>query len=136
MDNFMQGDGDLLDKIMAENGIDMKFKKEVKEEEYDENEMEDEGDDYEDNDNKDNKDNIKKESTYKVEIDEYFNFSNIIPINVITVKKINEQLYVLLDFEHYVTKNRLIGFFKSSLFHNFYPKMLIDFYENNLEDNY
>ena len=127
MDNFMQGDDDLLDKILAENDIDMKFKKEIKEEEMD---------DYEDNENKDTKDNIKKESTYKVEIDEYFNFSNIIPINVITVKEINDELYVLLDFEHYVTKNRLVGFFKSSLFQNFYPKMLIDFYENNLEDNY
>ena len=115
MDNFMQGDDDLLDKILAENDIDMKFKKEIKEEEYDENDMEDEMDDYEDNENKDTKDNIKKESTYKVEIDEYFNFSNIIPINVITVKEINDELYVLLDFEHYVTKNRLVGFFKSSL---------------------
>ena len=79
---------------------------------------------------------LRKEHTYQVEVDEHINFSNIIPINVLTVKEINNELYVLLDFEHYVTKNRRNGFFKSSLFRNFYPKMLIDFYENNLEDNY
>ena len=79
---------------------------------------------------------LRKEHTYQVEVDEHINFSNIIPMNVLTVKEINNELYVLLDFEHYVTKNRRNGFFKSSLFSNFYPKMLIDFYENNLEDNY
>ena len=53
-------------------------------------------------------------------------------MNVLTVKKIIDELYILLDFEHYITKKRRNGFFKSSLFLNCYPKMLIDFYESYL----
>lgn len=72
----------------------------------------------------------------KVEIDEYIGFNNIVPLEIITIKNFNGENYVLLEFEHFVTKNKLRGFFKSSLFMNYYPKMLIDYYESNLEDNY
>ena len=73
---------------------------------------------------------------FSVEIDEYGSFTNLIPLNIITVKQFNNISYVLLEFEHFITKKRLKGFFKLSLFMNYYPKMLIDYYESNLEDNY
>lgn len=129
---------DLIDTVFTDKE---KSIKEIEIEDDDDDEVDYEYQNLENEKNKNNvlnnkSEELRKEHSYQIEVDEHINFSNVIPINVLTVKEINNELYVLLNFEHYVTKNRKNGFFKSSLFCNFYPKMLIDFYEMNLEDNY
>ena len=75
----------------------------------------------------------QEEST---EVEEIFNFTNLIPLKIKTVQKFNDVHYALIKVENYVTKGQYLGYFRTSLVSQFYPKLLIDYYESCLEDNY